>query len=227
MIFFPQSKMDRSGQHSCFTLSILSIVICPFVRHKIPLQKAQVICKIINVQNDAKLSDTNVRTIKSTVGYSEWSSILTASEKQPPYKIFDYSCQDLFCMASHPIKKFMDNPPTHNKKEKHTSPCLFSHNKGMNTMICVLQPFSPFSLAQPGHKFTPRCVSPLKCFILSYFSYFSYYLIMLSYLHGSHLHLYVVQIGANTQANARVALLCALVLMCNGIQNWFMKITAF
>ena len=37
----------------------------------------------------------------------------------------------------------MDNPPTHNKKEKHTSPCLFSHNKGMDTMICVLQPLFP------------------------------------------------------------------------------------
>ena len=37
----------------------------------------------------------------------------------------------------------MDYPPTHNKKEKHTLPCLFSHNKGMNAMICVLQPSFP------------------------------------------------------------------------------------
>ena len=54
----------------------------------------------------------------------------------------------------------MDNPPTHNEKEKHTSPCLFSHNKGMNTMIFVLQPPFPLYLAQLGHKFTPRYVFP-------------------------------------------------------------------
>ena len=68
-------------------LSILSIVICTFVRYKIPLQKAHIICTIINVQNDAKLAHTNVRAIKSTVGYSERSSILTASETHPPYKL--------------------------------------------------------------------------------------------------------------------------------------------
>ena len=78
--------MAKNGQHGCFTLSVLSIVISTFVRYKIPLQKAHVICKIINVQNDAKLAHTNVRAIKSTVGYSERSSILTASEKHPPYK---------------------------------------------------------------------------------------------------------------------------------------------
>ena len=135
--------MDKNGQHGCFTPSILSIVICTFVRYKIPLQKAHVICKIINVQNDAKLAHTNVRAIKSIVGYSERSSILTASEKHPPYKIFDYSVKIYFARYHTPLKNFMDNPPTHNKKEKHTSPCLFSHNKGMNTMICVLQPLFP------------------------------------------------------------------------------------
>ena len=83
--------MDKNGQHGCFTLSVLSIVICTFVRYKIPLQKAHVMCKIINVQNEAKLAHTNVRVIKSTVGYSERSSILTASEKRPPNKVFDYS----------------------------------------------------------------------------------------------------------------------------------------
>ena len=88
--------MDKNGQHGCFTLSVLSIVICTFVRYKIPLQKAHVICKIINVQNDAKLAHTNVRAIKSTVGYSERSSILTASEKRPPYKVFDYSVKIYF-----------------------------------------------------------------------------------------------------------------------------------
>ena len=135
--------MDKNGQHGCFTPSILSIVICNFVRYKIPLQKAHVICKIINVQNDAKLAHTNVRAIKSTVGYSERSSILTASEKHPPYKVFDYSVKICFARYHTPLKNFMDNPPTHSKKEKHTSPCLFSHNKGMNTMICVLQPLFP------------------------------------------------------------------------------------
>ena len=47
--------MDKNGQHGCLTLSVLSIVICTFVRYEIPLKKAHVICKIINVQNDAKL----------------------------------------------------------------------------------------------------------------------------------------------------------------------------
>ena len=134
--------MDKNGQH-CFTPSILSIGICNFVRYKIPLQKAHVICKIINVQNDAKLAHTNVRAIKSTVGYSERSSILTASEKHPPYKVFDCSVKICFTRYHTPLKNFMDNPPTHSKKEKHTSPCLFSHNKGMHTMICVLQPLFP------------------------------------------------------------------------------------
>ena len=48
--------MDKNGQHGCFTPSILSIVKCNFVRYKIPLQKAHVIYKIINVQNDAELA---------------------------------------------------------------------------------------------------------------------------------------------------------------------------
>ena len=135
--------MDKNGQHGCLILSILSIVICTFVTYKIPFQKAHVICKIINVQNDAKLAHTNVRAIKSTIGYSERSSILTASEKHPPYKIFNYSVKIYFARYHTPLKNFMDNPPTHNEKEKHTSPCLFSHNKGMNTMICVLQPLFP------------------------------------------------------------------------------------
>ena len=135
--------MDKNGQHGCLILSILSIVICTFVTYKIPFQKAHVTCKIINVQNDAKLAHTNVRAIKSTTGYSERSSILTASEKHPPYKIFDYSVKIYFARYHTPLKNFMDNPPTHNEKEKHTSQCLFSHNKGMNTMICVLQPLFP------------------------------------------------------------------------------------
>ena len=139
--------MDKNGQHGCFTLSILSILICTFVRYKIPLQKAHVMCKMINVQNDAKLAHKNVRAIKSTVGYSERSSILTASEKHPPYEVFDYSVKIYFAWYHTPLKNFMDYPPTHNEKEKHTSPCLFSHNKGMSTMICVLQPPFPPQLS--------------------------------------------------------------------------------
>ena len=109
MILCPSEQMDKNGQHGCFTPSILSIVICNFVRYKIPLQKAHVICKIINVQNDAKLAHTNVRAIKSTVGYSERSSILTASEKHPPYKVFDYSVKICFARYHTPLKNFMDN----------------------------------------------------------------------------------------------------------------------
>ena len=107
----------------------------------------------------------------------------------------------------------MDNPPTHSKKEKHTSPCLFSHNKGMNpgmnTMICVLQPLFPLYLAQIGHKFTPRYVSPLSVSHMD----------MLSYVHGSRVRSYVVQIGAKTQADARVTLSGAFMLTSNKIQD--------
>ena len=68
---------------------------------------------------------------------------LTASEKHPSYKVFDYSVKIYFARYHTPLKNFMDNPPTHNEKEKHTSLCLFSHNKGMNTVICILQPPLP------------------------------------------------------------------------------------
>ena len=81
--------------------------------------------------------------IKSTVVYSERSSILATSEKHPPCKVFDYSVKIYFARYHTPLINFMDNPPTHNEREKHTLPCLFSHNKGMNTMICVLQPPFP------------------------------------------------------------------------------------
>ena len=124
--------MDKNGQHGWFTSSILSIVICTFVRYKIPLQKAHVISKIINVQNDAKLPHTNVRAIKSTVGYSERSSILTASGKHPPYKVFDYSVKIYFARYRTPLKNFMDNPPTHNEKEKHTSSSVSKRTYGKN-----------------------------------------------------------------------------------------------
>ena len=102
----------------------------------------------------------------------------------------------------------MDNPPTHNEKEKHTSPCLFSHNKGMNTMICVLQPpFPPLlSSTKPQGTSFPLNVSHIDA---------------LSYVQGSRVHVrwYVVQIGAKTQAYARVALSGAFMLTCNKIQN--------
>ena len=127
MIFCPS---EQNGQkwpawllYSIYSLNC-NMYFCQV--YKIPLQKAHVICKIINVQNDAKLTRTNVRAIKSTVGYSERSSILTASEKHPPYKVFDYSAKIYFTRYHTPLKNFMDNPPTHNWKEKHTSPCLFS-----------------------------------------------------------------------------------------------------
>ena len=207
--------MDKNGQHGCFTPSILSIVICTFVRYKIPLQKAHVICKIINVQNDAKLDHTNVRAIKSTVGYSERSSILTASEKHPPYKVFDYSVKIYFARYHTPLKNFMDNPQTHNKKEKHTSPCLFSHNKGMNRMSCVLQPLFPPLLSSTGPQVYSKVRLPLSVSHVD----------TLSYVHGSRVSSYVIQIGAKTQADARVALSGAFKLTCNKIQNWFTKIT--
>ena len=71
MIFCPS---EQNGQKwPAWLLYSICSLNCNvyFVRYKIPLQKAHVICKIINVQNDAKLAHTNVKAIKSTVGYSE------------------------------------------------------------------------------------------------------------------------------------------------------------
>ena len=76
-------------------------------------------------------------------------------------------------------------------------------------------PFSPFYLAQLSRKFTPRYVSPLSVSHMD----------TLSYVHGSRVRSYVVQIGAKTQADARVALSGAFMLTCNKTQNWFTKIT--
>ena len=200
--------MDKNGQHGCFTLSILSFVICAFVRYKIPLQKAHIICKIINVQNYAKLARTNVRAIKSTVGNSERSSILTASGKHPPYKVFDYSVKIYFVWYHTPLKNFMDNPPTHNEKEKHTLPCLFSYNKGMNTMICVLQPLFPPLLSSTRPQVYSKVRLPAECVSYGHVN-----------LQGSRVRSYIVQIGAKIQADARVALSGAFILTCNKIQN--------
>ena len=83
-------------------------------------------------------------------------------------------------------------------------------------MICVLQPLFPLYLALLGHKFTPRYVFPAER--VSYWR--------LSYVQGSRVRWYVVQIGAKTQADARVALSGAFMLTCNKIQNWFTKITS-
>ena len=91
-----------------------------------------------------KISSHKRQNYQSTVGYSERSSTLTASEKHPSsIQSLWLQCQDSLCTLHSFKKNFMDNPPTHDEKEKHTSPCLFSHNKGMNTMICVLQPPFP------------------------------------------------------------------------------------
>ena len=113
-------------------------------------------------KNDAKLSHTNVKTIKSTVGYSETSSILTASEKHPPYKIFDYSVRIYFARYHTPLKNFVDNPPTPNDKDKYPSQCLFSHNMGINTMICFTALFSPLLSSTQPHIYSQDASSQLN-----------------------------------------------------------------
>ena len=160
-----------------------------------------------------KLAHANVRAIKSTIGYSERSSILTASEKHPQYKIFDYSVKIYFARYHTPLKNFMDNPITHNEKEKHTSLCLFSHNKGMNTMICVLQPLFPPLLSSTWPQVYSKVRLPAERVS------WTVYRDVLSYVHGSRVRSYEVQIGAKTQADARVALSGAFMLTCNKIQN--------
>ena len=66
-------------------------------------------------------------------------------------------------------------------------------------------PLFPLYLTQLGHKFTPRYVFPLNVSHMD----------ALSYLHGSRVRSYVVQIGAKTQADARLALSGAFMLTCN------------
>ena len=207
--------MDKNGQHGCFTLSVLSIVICAFVRYKIPLQKAHIICKIINVQNYAKLASTNVRAIKSTVGYSERSSILTASEKHLPYKVFDYSVKIYVAQYHTPLKNFMDNLQPITRKKSIPYPACFLTIRAWIQWFVFYSPFFPLYLAYLGHKFTPRYIFPAE--------HVSYGRVILRTRLS--IHSYVVQIGAKTQADARVALSGAFMLTCNKIQNWFTKIT--
>ena len=70
-------------------------------------------------------------------------------------------------------------------------------------------PLFPLYFAQLGHKFTARYVFRLNV---------SHMDTHLTY-HAHSVRSYVVQIGAKTQANARVALSGAFMLTCNKIQN--------
>ena len=175
--------MDKNDQHGWFTLSVLSIVICTFVRYKIPLQKAHVMCKIINVQNEAKLAHTNVRVIKSTVGYSERSSILTASEKRLHTKslitVSRFTLHGItpLCKTSSIIYQ----PITRKKSIPHRA-CFLTIRAWIQ---CTSSPLN---------------VSHMDA---------------LSYVHGSRVRSYVVQIGAKTHTDARVALSGEFMLTCN------------
>ena len=54
-----------------------------------------------------------------------------------------YSVKIYFAQYHTPLKNFMDNPLNHTNEEENTSQFLFCHNKGMNTIICVLHHFFP------------------------------------------------------------------------------------
>ena len=60
----PQRKMNNNDCHGCTTQIILSIVLCTFVKHNIPLQKAHITCNMVNVKNNVKvhLTETSVPT---------------------------------------------------------------------------------------------------------------------------------------------------------------------
>ena len=64
---WPQNKIDNNGCLGCITLFILSLVIYTFIRNNMPLQKAHAICKMVNVQNDAKVPHTG-RTSSTWIG---------------------------------------------------------------------------------------------------------------------------------------------------------------
>ena len=72
-------------------------------------------------------------------------------------------CLWLQCQRYHtPLKNFMDNPPTHNEKEKHTSPCCFLTIRAWIQWFVFYSPLFPLYLAQLCHKFTPRYVFPAE-----------------------------------------------------------------
>ena len=80
----------------------------------------------------------------------------------------------------------------------------------MNTMICVLHPlFPPLLSSTRPQVYSKVRLPPLNVSHMD----------ALSYVHGSCVRSYVVQIGAKTQADARVALSGAFMLTCNEIQN--------
>ena len=124
-------------------------------------------------------------------------------------------CQDLRCTVSHPLKNFMDNPPTHNEKEKHTSPCLFSHNKGMNTMICVLQPlFSPLLSSTRPHVYSKVRLPAERV---------SYGRVI---LRTRFTRAFVRSPNWRQDSGWRTCCIVGCVqLTCNKIQNWFAKMT--
>ena len=149
---------------SMVPLSIPSIVVCTFVRYKIPLQKAHVICKVINVQNDAKLQCSSHKRQNYQKHSWIFRKIFNFDSKweHSPYKVFDYSVKIYFAQYHTPLKNFMDNPPTHNKKEKHTHHACCLTIRAWIQWFVFYCPFLPLCLAQLGHKFTPRCVFTIE-----------------------------------------------------------------
>ena len=104
--------------------------------------------------------------------------------------------------------------PITRKKSIPHSACFLTIRAWIQWFV-FYSPLFPLYLAQLGHKFTPRYIFPLNVSHID----------ALSYVQGLRVRWYVVQIGAKTQADARVALSGAFMLTCNKIQNWFTKIT--
>ena len=162
--------------------------------------------KMVNVKNNAKVSHTNISILKSTMGNQKnlqfWqqlrNTLLTKSLITVIYFAWYYT----------PLKNFMDNPPYHNNNKKCTPSCLFSHNKGMNTMICVLLHHCSFIKLKEATSLHPSASSGIKR--VSWTPCLTYT------ARGVRLYVDLV--------DAHVTLSDAFMLTCNSIHNGFTEI---
>lgn len=100
----PQSIIYKKDRHSCIALFILSFVIFTFGKHNIYIfAKAHVMGKMLNVQNNAKVSLTSIKT---HIKHSQmiWEILKFDSEwETPSLQNLWLQSQDLHCTAPNPF----------------------------------------------------------------------------------------------------------------------------
>ena len=184
-----------------------------------PLPKAHVICKIINVQNDAKLAHTNVRAIKTSkaqLGIQKdlqfWQQVRNALHTKSLITVSRFTLHGITPLYT--TSCIIHQPITRKKSIPHRA-CFLTIRAWIQWFV-----FYSFLVPLDCSSTRPQVYSQGTSFPLNVS-----HIDVLSYVQGSRIRWYVVQIGAKTQADARGALSGALMLTCNKIQNWFTKIT--